>query len=340
MTFQQTTAQVNALVLTISAVQLSSRAEDPEHQEEVSPVQHSSSTPSPPSQTAILTALFGWTLPPAQLPSDQRPRTPSSSRSASVAPSAPATPRRTSGNYSHQVPDTPGPSRPSGLRFSSAVTDGLHRTETQKDRDSALLYCALCQRKVGLWAFKSSPSEPSVPATPTRNATSSKHPTVPATPSRAARRISQLPKRQLDLLKEHRSYCPYVARSTSIPSLPSYAPSASTLATGPRPPTPSRSNSLPSFNFSFAPRNAPPYPAPDPIDPSSVEGWRAVLTVVLRSGFSRRQRMKSLNLSRPGVQDESTGTTNQGVQEDEDPDRMEVDGIHAMVEGVKAHGVS
>ena len=27
-------------------------------------------------------------------------------------------------------------------------------------------------------------------------------------------------------------------------------------------------------------------------------------------------------------------------QDAEDPDRMEVDGIHAMVEGVKAHGVS
>lgn len=314
-------------------MQLSSEAEDPEHEEE-SPVQHSSSTLPPPSQTAILTALFGWSLPPTQLPSEQRLRTPSSSRSASVAPSAPATPNRTSGNHSQQVPDTPGPSRPSGLRFSSVVTDGLHRTETQKDRDSALLYCALCQRKVGLWAFKSSPPEIAIPATPTRNATSSEQPTVPATPSRAARRISQLPKRQLDLLKEHRSYCPYVARSTSIPSLPSYAPSASALATGSRPPTPSRSNSLPSFNFSFTPRNAPPYPAPDPIDPSSVEGWRAVLTVVLRSGFSRRQRMKSLNFSRPGAQSERNG------QDDEDPDRMEVDGIHAMVEGAKAHGVS
>ena len=80
------------------------------------------------------------------------------------------------------------------------------------------------------------------------------------------------------------------------------------------------------------------------------EGWRAVLTVVLRTGFTRRQRMRSLNLrsagpgagTGAGVGSEGTeGQEGQDVDPDaEDPDRMEVDGIHAMVEGVKAHGVS
>ena len=61
------------------------------------------------------------------------------------------------------------------------------------------------------------------------------------------------------------------------------------------------------------------------------EGWRAVLTVILRTGLGRRQRQRSLRIS--------SGTAETPGGEGEQ-DAMEVDNIHAMVEGVKNRGVS
>lgn len=110
-------------------------------------------------------------------------------------------------------------------------------------RDNTLVTCILCQRRVGLWAF------------------------APLSDSDQPR----TGRRQFDLLQEHRSYCPFVVKSTVVPS-------------------PSVPN-------------------------DAQEGWKAVLTVVQRYGLGQR-----------------LGRT------DDDGDRIQVDGVEAMVEGVKSHG--
>jgi UDP-N-acetylglucosamine enolpyruvyl transferase len=69
----------------------------------------------------------------------------------------------------------------------------------------------------------------------------------------------------------------------------------------------------------------PPTPAEQPED--GIEGWRAVLTVVLRHGLSERQRMARFSL--PGGGDE--------VMREID---SELVGVEAMVAGVKSKGVS
>ncbi|KAI5989191.1 hypothetical protein F5J12DRAFT_897979 [Pisolithus orientalis] len=75
----------------------------------------------------------------------------------------------------------------------------------------------------------------------------------------AARTSGSRSRRAFDVVKEHRSYCPYVVRSTAVPSLPSA--------------TTSGTSNLPGNGDGL------------------VEGWRAVLTVVQRHGLSQRQRM-------------------------------------------------
>lgn len=145
----------------------------------------------------------------------------------------------------------------------------------QSARDTSLLHCSLCQRRVGLWAFTSRSA-----AAPLQEGSS---------PSRPSTK-----ERQFDVLNEHRSYCPYVARSTVVPRLPT--PLTSPISA-----------------------NAP--------EDGAVEGWRAVLTVVLRHGLSERQRMARFSL--PGGGDEVM----RGMD-------SELEGVEAMVAGVKSQGVS
>jgi len=57
-----------------------------------------------------------------------------------------------------------------------------------------------------------------------------------------------------------------------------------------------------------------------------LEGWRAVLTVVLRYGMAQKQRIEYSLLAQ------------REVTEGED-DRMDVDNVKAMVNGVKSRGV-
>lgn len=144
-----------------------------------------------PSETAALVALFGWALPPT----DQRATTrrtssamPSLSRASSVvslryeriatpqfAPSASQRGSSSPASVSAELPPTP-----------ASTTD-----TPQQKRDASLLYCKLCQRRVGLWAFGPQAVEK-----------------------------ENRPQRQFDLLKEHRPYCPYVVRSTIVPNFP------------------------------------------------------------------------------------------------------------------------
>jgi hypothetical protein len=120
-----------------------------------------------------------------------------------------------------------------------------------------------------------------------------------------------LPKRQLDLLKEHRSYCPYVVRSTLVPSLPSSSSSNPVYGH-------SRSSST-SSQLNGQTGNG------------EMEGWRAVLTVLLRYGKAQRQRM-GLNYLGAGSVEIGGESENEGMP-------MEVDGVKSMVAGVKSRGV-
>ncbi|OAX31397.1 hypothetical protein K503DRAFT_860764 [Rhizopogon vinicolor AM-OR11-026] len=90
--------------------------------------------------------------------------------------------------------------------------------------------------------------------------------------------------RQFDVLNEHWSYCPYVVRSTVVP----------------RPPMPLISSVA----------NAP--------EDGAAEGWRVVLTVVLRHGLSERQRMAAFHCPEVAMN--------------------ELEGVEAMVAGVKSKG--
>ncbi|KAG6328525.1 hypothetical protein ID866_10563 [Astraeus odoratus] len=69
------------------------------------------------------------------------------------------------------------------------------------------------------------------------------------------------PRKPFDLVKEHRLYCPYVVRSTAVPSLPSAAS-----------PTAATANN----------------------DGGLMEGWRAVLAIVQRHGLSRDEELEGV----------------------------------------------
>ena len=124
------------------------------------------------------------------------------------------------------------------------------------------------------------------------------------------------PQRQLDILREHRPYCPYVVRSTVVPSLPAPSPQLNGHQ---------RSGSLASLastNGSSTQVSA---------QPGAIEGWRAVVAVVSRYGNSQRQR---LGLNRvPSGRPESIAEGTENVE-------GEANSIEAMVAGVKSHGVS
>ena len=239
------------------------------------------------------------------------------------------TPRKTSASSSISEVGTPGPSglhSPRPRIVSSGSTSLL-----QKDKDSTLIQCHLCQRRIGLWAFKHSRIPVLVSTTDSTESDIADKAAV------RARRLSQLPKKDFDLLKEHRSYCPYVVRSTTIPSLSQAA--THTI------PNPSSADSQ-DFDFSFRVPNAPLYPASESnVDKTSVvEGWRAVLTVVLRKGLVKRQRQRTrTSLGNQSQQSpdpaENADSQSRAGEEPINQDDVEADGIQAMVTDVKAHGV-
>ncbi|KAG2147642.1 C3HC zinc finger-like-domain-containing protein [Suillus clintonianus] len=233
-----------------------------------------------PSDTAIVTALFGWSLAPPSPPSE-RNRTTSLSRIATTSRPASPSLSRTSSISRRTVQwgrgDSPSPMPSSPLSSISQIGGTPMRARTPRlsdisgrsARDTSLLHCSLCQRRVGLWAF--TPQFPQIP----------QDGSSPPRPK----------ERHFDLLNEHRSYCPYVVPSTVVPKLP-------------MPPT-----SPVSVNASAD---------------GAIGGWRAVLTVVLRHGLSERQRNARLSL---------LGGDNEVM-----PGNDELEGVEAMVAGVKSKG--
>jgi len=103
------------------------------------------------------------------------------------------------------------------------------------------------------------------------------------------------------LLREHRSYCPYAVRSTTIPTLPVSSPQLELSGSN---------NQLQSIQLH-----------PD----DTMEGWRAILTVVLR--YDLGQKYTS----------DHKISASKGESNREYEDAMELEGVIA---GVKSRGVS
>ena len=241
-------------------------------------ISNPASAPPPPAplETAILAALFGWLL---FVPAAEQPSPPSSfSRASSVFNSRAGTP----------VP-TPRPSSPQPLiRFGTPAPK----------RDTSLLHCALCRRRVGLWAFAPPVTPTPVPALPQNASTGAATNNTVQSSGAQIPTSKPPPRRQFDLSREHRSYCPYVVKSTVLPSLPVPARTGTALN--------GSSVSLASLNAQSS---------------SAIEGWRAILVVVLRHGMVLRHQV---------------GSRENG----ESPAANEADNVGAMVAGVKSRGVS
>ncbi|KAI0779112.1 C3HC zinc finger-like-domain-containing protein, partial [Irpex lacteus] len=304
-----TAAQTQALENIIKSVKLLDTSSTPSSSAEVDPPESismagpssfSSSAPlllGEPSTTAIITALFGWSIVPP--PPAQQTRPTSISRASSLAPSSPqlsATPRRISRNSTPTPASASAPVH-SGMHISrmSSLSRQVSSTSVvpPSATNSTLLHCVLCQRRVGLWAF--------LPPAPLSSSASA---------NGEGGSEKEVQRRQFDVLKEHRSYCPYVVRSTNVPSLPippQQLSSSSTSLLG---------------------------------TPGELEGWRAVLSVVLRYGATHGQRLGlGLNYSGRSSVDSVRGNGGEGASVGgEGEGEREVDAVAAMVEGVKTRG--
>ena len=114
-----------------------------------------------------------------------------------------------------------------------------------------MVHCQLCLRRVGLWSFIT--DSPGL-----EGAT-----------------------RPLDVIKEHRTYCPYVSKSTVIP-IPVFSdPNHTTLHRN------GSTGSISSVKRTFS---SSAFGSSTKLDQEKVEGWRAVLTVIKRSGIGLRYR--------------------------------------------------
>ncbi|KAG6895382.1 hypothetical protein C0992_001569 [Termitomyces sp. T32_za158] len=266
-----------------------------------------------PSNAAVLASLFGWSLVPTLSPDPtQRP---SLTRSNSLTPSSPRSPSTLRSSSLRRMPSlssiSPSVKQGAPTTPSRAPTDlfTFRMASNVGVKRDTILYCTLCQRRIGLWAFIPEPStnttEPRCESTDTDAESASICTPVPTNLSRKPNN-----QRHFDVLKEHRAYCPYVVRSTIVPTFP--AP----ITLGTIGPASASSTSL-QRSDSISPVNT---------QSTTLEGWRAVLTVVLRYGAVQRQRL-GLDFV-----DRLTGNTTAS----DEP--MEVDGVKAMIAGVKKRG--
>jgi hypothetical protein len=193
-----------------------------------------------PSETAALTVLFGWTLPP--YPAEDKAATQKTSVAPSLSRASSVVSFRNGRSTTPQL--APSISR-CGSPSPASVAASVSTTQTpQQKRDTSLLYCKMCQRRVGLWAFG----------------------------PRAVEKENR-PQRQFDLLKEHRPYCPYVVRSTIVPSFP-----------------------MPSGHSAVL--NGANGTAGGSLQDVPIEGWRAMLSIVLKA---RKRSFYGARLNPPRV---------------------------------------
>ncbi len=296
----QTGSQLGSLRDVLSCY--AQQTDRPTRMDEDRPEASSSSPPRPasqPSETAVLISLFGWALVPPTPP--EPPRRASGTRASSVAsvPPSPTPSRASSVALPHTPPKAPRQSA------ESSVAVRIQPAIAQLKPENAVLQCELCQRRLGVWAFAA------------RTANADEAQATTAAPAATTRPTKALPRRAFDLLKEHRSYCPYVMRSTTVPSLP--VPSV------PTPATPGRGTSSNGHGSSLSVAQFTGKAGA----PGTLEGWRAVLIVMLRYGMAHKQRIEySFLAPKDPISDVA-----------ENGDEMEVDSVKAMVAGVKTRGV-
>jgi Rsm1-like len=289
----QTQSQVNALCSAVS-LYISSTS-NPETSSMVEDQQPDVTQTQTSSQNATLASLFGWALVPSNSPEPFRRVSTTFTNSSVPSPPPPPLSRASSVPLIQASPriDRHSPS------FRLCIPSNL-----LEKPDSALLHCGLCQRRIGLWAFTIRTPEITDVDPATQIQTNGIETLV--------RPKKPLPQRSFDLLKEHRSYCPYVVRSTFVPSLP--VPQSVDAASR-------QAGSIGNIpNTSLSHQNGVP---------GALEGWRAILTVVLRYGMAQRQRIE-YNFLAQG---------HPPLDKSDEQTSMDVD-VKAMVAGVKSRGVS
>ena len=122
-----------------------------------------------------------------------------------------------------------------------------------------------------------------------------------------------VPKKQqptFKILQDHRPYCAYVVRTSAIPSMPTFSP---------LPPNGHQRSASTGANGAAALQAS-----------AKMEGWRAVLSMVLRYGAVQRQRLGLHRVQSLPAQD-TLGAEESG--------EMETGSVEAMVAGVKKRGV-
>ncbi|KAF8311967.1 hypothetical protein DL93DRAFT_2082618 [Clavulina sp. PMI_390] len=235
---------------------------------------------------------------------------------------------RGSGTHSPTPPASPLPSSNHLPLF------GRDRLDGGAVDNTTVLVCQLCQRRIGLWSFLRSHSPGGVHGahgkrtasngsneTANTGLTGTSVPTLGSSVSGQPQPApaAQVKERPLDVIKEHRSYCPYIVKSTPMPAFsfsfptPATAPAAGGAgASKPRPLSTSgplggsvsgappssggglaRVVSHPTIRPSASTSNLKPFPSPvTGTSPDELtEGWRAVLSVVGRAGMGTRRRM-------------------------------------------------
>ncbi|KAI6102157.1 hypothetical protein F5141DRAFT_1204549 [Pisolithus sp. B1] len=232
---------------------------------------HVDENATPTSNTSFIVALSVWK--PATLSSshDRRhtifmsaPHSGSFAASASMSPTpalsrASSVSRRSASQI--QLNASPVRSCRTNDAFPNSASAVRLSTSSTSAKDVSLVHCPLRQRLVGLWSF----------ATVTlaeEGSTREEQQLIPLS-SASGKSVSVFAlavgtsgfqtRRPLDVLKEHRSYCPYVIRWTVVPSLPP----VTVIGT---------------YNVSDN-------------GGGLVEGWRPTLTVVKQRKLSQRQRM-------------------------------------------------
>ncbi|KAL1660892.1 C3HC zinc finger-like-domain-containing protein [Schizophyllum commune] len=293
--------------------------------------------PTPqPCDAAILASLFGWSVPatperPSSLsrPSSFTRKTPSLSRGATPSASRAATPAPMA-SISRPGTPTNAARRPAFLPLASSSLSIALGTGQGAASSGDIVHCALCQRRVGLWAFRA--AEENGNAKANSNGHGSEGPSSPPPSEESARKP---PPRQFDLLKEHRAFCPYVVQSTVVPSMHISQPAANGL-------TRSATNASEHGRKSSIEQHRRTGSTSSLADPNApVEGWRAVLMIVLRYGASRRQRERieeGVELVATRLGEGGSRAAEGGSRPDEDAMSEDSAGVESMVEDVKKRG--
>ncbi|KAF8339592.1 C3HC zinc finger-like-domain-containing protein [Cantharellus anzutake] len=229
--------------------------------------------PPPLSDTALILSLFGWGPTSSSHLPGHRQSSLTQSLSRATSASLGRTPSLARGSNTPRFALERSPT-PVG---SPSPTVSMIRLPGSKF--DVTLSCSLCQRRIGLWSFQPTPAvdAPDVTA-PTAinglrngtNETSADSPS-PSSPASARPSLNPHPRRPtqlrtLDVTTEHRSFCPYIVKSTPMPSYPAFTGAGDGSNVNPRPKSKQSDAEL------------------------LVEGWRAVLGVVNRAGMGARRR--------------------------------------------------